>query len=93
MQLILGVHPKTLQNEPQMHTPTEKELQIKHEPTVADMSEKSDLHLFASVVPMYKNTDHVLVHFETVEAQQNTEVETQGLVERSHYSVIQISIF
>lgn len=57
MLLILGVQPKTLQSEPQMHTPTEMELQVKHEPTVADMSE-SLIYIYLSVLPMYKNTDH-----------------------------------
>lgn len=40
-----------------MHTPIETELQVKHEPTVADMFE-SLIYTYLSVVPMYKNTDH-----------------------------------
>lgn len=65
MQLILGVQPKTLQNEPQMRTPSEK---IKHEPTVADTSEKCDLHLFVSwFSPCIKTL--TIQHSETVEAQ------------------------
>lgn len=69
MLLILGVQPKTLQSEPSMHTPTEEELQINHEPTEADMTEKSDLHLFVFVFPMFSPFSLTVKHFETVEAQ------------------------
>lgn len=52
-----------------MHTPTEKELQINREPTEADMTEKSDLHFFVSVFPMFSPFSLTVKHFETVEAQ------------------------
>lgn len=60
--LILGVQPQALQSEPWMDTPTKKELQTKHEPTM------SDLHLSDSLFSPHTKV-LTIKHFEMAEAQ------------------------